>query len=283
MMATVTLADGSTEYELSGPASGPLVVLLHGGTVPMWTWDLQVPALNAAGYRTLRYDMYGKGKSAFPPVHYDRDLFKRQLSGLLEALGLTDPFDLVGFSFGGATAVNFTVSYPQKVKSLALIAPLFCYADRNALVRIARNRLVGALFVRFVVPKMGVARASRLWAGSTSTARYAQLVREQFQRAGFAPAFLSFMRSNALDDYSPVYRQLGEAGRQALLVWGTDDEDIPAGHIAQIRKLLPLADYHELSGVSHGAVFQAGEEINRLLRTHLVSTHAVSTPVAVSQ
>jgi pimeloyl-ACP methyl ester carboxylesterase len=39
------------------------VVLVHGATVPMFTWDSIVPGLVAAGYRTVRYDMWGRGHS----------------------------------------------------------------------------------------------------------------------------------------------------------------------------------------------------------------------------
>lgn len=100
-MKSVQLSFGNTDYELTGPEAGPLVVLLHGGSIPMWTWDRQVPVLVNAGFRVLRYDMFGKGTSACPVVEYDRNLFRSQLLDLLNSLGLTEPVHLVGFSFGG--------------------------------------------------------------------------------------------------------------------------------------------------------------------------------------
>ena len=179
--------------------------------------------------------MYGKGKSANPSVAYDRDLFKGQLLDLLERLGVKDPVHLVGFSFGGATATNFTAAHPDKVRTLALIAPVFRFEEGNTLVRTARIPLVGELFMRFVVMKKGADRASRLWSGAEGAERYAALFRNQLSRPGFEQAFLSFLRSDALGDYSAAYRSLGQAGRKALLIWGTSDEDIPAAHIEQIR------------------------------------------------
>ena len=183
---------------------------------------------------------------------------------------LKDPVHLVGFSFGGATATNFTAAHPDKVRTLALIAPVFRFEEGNTLVRTARIPLVGELFMRFVVMKKGADRASRLWSGAEGAERYAALFRNQLSRPGFEQAFLSFMRSDALGDYSAAYRGLGQAGRKALLIWGTSDEDIPAAHIEQIRKLVPLARYHELAGISHGAVFQAATRINALLLGHLL-------------
>lgn len=271
-MTSIQLSYGNTNYELTGPETGPLVVLLHGGSVPMWTWDRQVPALTRAGFRVLRFDMYGKGKSACPVVEHDRNLFRSQLLDLLNSLGLTEPVHLVGFSFGGATAANFTAHYPEKVRTLALISPVFHFAEGNPVVRIARLPILGNLFLHFVLMKKVVYRASKLWAGADNAERYADLFREQTSQPGFERALLSFLRSNALGDYSSVYEKLGVTGRNPLLVWGNNDEDIPASHIARIRNLVPLADYHELANISHGAVFQASTAVNDLLLKHLGPT-----------
>ena len=268
-MASVSLTHGNTEYELAGPDAAPLVVLLHGASIPLWTWDAQISALHAAGFRTLRYDMYGRGKSAYPRTLYDRELYQRQLLELLDALTISTPFHLVGFSFGGATAANFCASHPDRVKSLALIAPVFHFAEGNALVRVARTPIVGELFMRFVVMRKAAMRAAKLWAGGNSPQDYASRFEAQIRRAGYAAAFLSFLRSDALDDYAPVYGRLGSAGRRALLVWGTDDGDIPVAHIASIRQLMPLAEFHELPAMGHGVVFQAAREVNRLLVGYL--------------
>ncbi|MBW1898065.1 MAG: alpha/beta hydrolase, partial [Deltaproteobacteria bacterium] len=55
----VNLSDGFTHHRLTGPVGGKVVVLVHGGTVPIWTWDSQIKILNDAGFRVLSYDHYG--------------------------------------------------------------------------------------------------------------------------------------------------------------------------------------------------------------------------------
>lgn len=87
------LSDGVTHYRLDGPVDGPLVVLVHGGTIPIWTWDAQVPAFASAGYRVLTYDAFGRGYSDRPDVSYGRALYAGQLGELLDSLGLADPFE----------------------------------------------------------------------------------------------------------------------------------------------------------------------------------------------
>jgi len=119
----IKLSEGMTHYKLEGKDGGELVVLVHGGRVPMWTWDKQVQALTEAGFKVLRYDMYGRGYSDRPEVTYNRKLYQRQLLELVDALGFAK-FNLIGFSLGGATAVNFTAQNPERVRKLVLIAPV---------------------------------------------------------------------------------------------------------------------------------------------------------------
>jgi len=268
-MATVQLSDGMTAYELAGPEAGPLVLLVHGGTIPMWTWDCQMAALHGAGFRTLRYDMYGKGHSAAPAVQYDRALFRRQVQELLEALAVPLPLHLVGFSFGGAVAAAYCVVFPKHVASLALIAPVLRFEEGHPMLRTARLPVAGQLFVQYVVLKKAAERAARLWAGSPDADRYGRLFQEQLLQPGFDRAFASFLRSDALDDYSETYRQAGKVMRNTLLVWGDHDTDIRRSHIVRVRDWLPQADYQELAGAGHGAMFQAADRVNEILVRHL--------------
>lgn len=268
-MATVQLSDGMTAYELAGPEAGPLVLLVHGGTIPMWTWDCQMAALHGAGFRTLRYDMYGKGHSAAPAVQYDRALFRRQLQELLEALAVPLPLHLAGFSFGGAVAAGYCVAFPKQVASLALIAPVLRFEEGHPMLRTARLPVAGQLFVQYVVLKKAAERAARLWAGAPDADRYGRLFQEQLLQPGFDRVFAAFLRSDALDDYSETYRQAGKVMRNTLLVWGDHDTDIRRSHMVRVRDWLPQADYHELAGAGHGAMFQAADRVNEILVRHL--------------
>ncbi|MBC7260381.1 MAG: alpha/beta fold hydrolase, partial [Chloroflexi bacterium] len=119
----VRLPDGVVHYELAGPPDGQPVVLIHGFSVPYYIWDPTFPALAEAGFRTLRYDLYGRGFSDRPETEYTLDLFVRQLLNLLQALGMERPVDVVGLSMGGPIAVSFTDRYPEHVRKLVLIDP----------------------------------------------------------------------------------------------------------------------------------------------------------------
>lgn len=101
MNSFIELKDGFTYYELSGPESGDVIVLVHGYSVPSYIWDSTYVAAINRGYRVLRFDVFGRGFSDRPTVAYDIDLSYRQLSGIIDSLSLTTAVNLVGLSWGG--------------------------------------------------------------------------------------------------------------------------------------------------------------------------------------
>ncbi|MCG6493789.1 alpha/beta fold hydrolase [Kitasatospora sp. A2-31] len=114
----ITLADdlGHLSYVVSG--DGPPVVLVHAGVADHRMWDAVVPAL-AERHTVIRYDLRGFGESAPPtgPFSETDDLCR-----LLDHLGHRR-VRLVGASWGGRVALEFTLTHPERVHSLALLAP----------------------------------------------------------------------------------------------------------------------------------------------------------------
>jgi len=127
----IELPDGVTHYELSkdvpfaleGVADVMDVILVHGFSVPYFIFDPTFEFLNRAGFRVLRYDLFGRGYSDRPRAHYNIDLFVKQLADVQEALCFTRPINLIGLSMGGPIAAAFTLRYPERVDKLILIDP----------------------------------------------------------------------------------------------------------------------------------------------------------------
>ncbi len=269
--AYVTLASGVTHYKWSGqlsgpgngPASGPVVVLIHGGTVPFWSWDAQMPALIKAGFRVLRYDQYGRGYSDRVPGPYDRSLYARQLKELLDKLGVKRPVDLVGTSFGGAVAAHFTSKHPERVRRLVLIAPLVNSVENNT-IELLRLPVLGPVLLRLIGIRTLENRGASFFKIAPDPARLMRLYSEQFTWAGTETALMSFLSTDALGDYRPDYKRAG-AGRPVLIVRGTADREITAAMMADARRAIPHARYVSLKGIGHGAVLQAAGRVNALI------------------
>ena len=103
-------------YDAAG--DGPAVVLLHAGVGDRRLWDDQADAL-AERYRVVRPDARGFGETPLPggPFSYVEDV-----RALVDHLGL-GPVALVGNSFGGRIAIDVTLTHPDLVRALVLVAP----------------------------------------------------------------------------------------------------------------------------------------------------------------
>jgi len=262
----VNLSEGITHYKLEGRDGGKLVVLVHGGTVPMWTWDKQVQSLKDAGFKILRYDTYGRGYSDRPKVTYDQKLYQKQLLELVDKLGLTKQFDLIGYSLGGGTVINFTAQNPQRVRKLVLISPLINNFKVSSIFRIP---IFGEFMARLIGIKVITKRFVSLVENNPEAEKYTNLFKEQTTYKGFQQSILSMLRSDALGDYSDSYKVVGNQDRSILLIWGTEDTEVTKQMISEIQSLIPHLKFKPVEGVGHGIVFQKPDTVNDFILNFL--------------
>ncbi len=104
-------------YEDHG--SGKPVILIHGYPLNGASWEKQVAALLASGYRVITYDRRGFGKSSQPTTGYDYDTFAEDLRQVVTKLDLSD-FALVGFSMGGGEVARYIGKYGTQGVSKAV-------------------------------------------------------------------------------------------------------------------------------------------------------------------
>src|SRR3990172_5506012 len=124
-----------------GPGPFPAVVLIHGHSVDLRMWQHQVPALVEAGFRVVRYDVRGRGRSMVPPEGYTWEHYAADLGDLLDRINVERPVNeslrldaahLVGISMGGGIALQFALDFPRRVLSLTLVdaaLPGFTYSE----------------------------------------------------------------------------------------------------------------------------------------------------------
>lgn len=105
----------------AGPRTGPLVVCEHGAFGCAADWAVVQAKLAAKGLRSLAYDRAGMGHSEPGPEPRDGRAANADLAALLDALGETAPFVLVGHSMGGLSSRLFALTYPPRVSGLVLV------------------------------------------------------------------------------------------------------------------------------------------------------------------
>lgn len=118
----MTLADGlKVHYRDEGNRDGQAVVLVHGFSASLHTWEPWVSELGA-DYRLISLDLPGHGLTRNPDAgKMNVNYFAEVVGELASRLGAED-YTLVGNSMGGATAWQFALSRQDQLDGLVLVA-----------------------------------------------------------------------------------------------------------------------------------------------------------------
>lgn len=110
-------------FNIEDEGKGAPVVLLHGFPDTAQVWRNQIPALVAAGYRTIAPDLRGRGKSDKPEQveAYKLSAIVADVAGIMDALGV-ERAHIVAHDWGAATAWLFASLLPQRVDHLVVLA-----------------------------------------------------------------------------------------------------------------------------------------------------------------
>jgi pimeloyl-ACP methyl ester carboxylesterase len=263
----VELSPGVTHYDLQGLQDAPTVVLVHGNAAPYITWDRTVGPLCDAGFRVLRYDLFGHGFSDRPRLpKYDRSWYVAQLAELLRRLGIEDPARLVGTSQGGSIAACFAATHPGVVARLALLAPLVDELPGAASLtyRLVRAPKIGELLLRSMSDSKLADISDAVVSGDTG-AELQPRITEQFRYRGKREAILANLRGDSFTDATDCYRSVREQGIPVFLTWGSLDQKIPRESMNRLRELIPDIESHEIEGVGHLAHYEFPDLVNPLL------------------
>jgi pimeloyl-ACP methyl ester carboxylesterase len=261
----IELVDGVTHYELGGPMDGPVVVMVHGFAVPMFILDSTYQALTQAGFRVLRYDLFGRGFSDRPFVDYDLEFFLRQLADLLDRLKIDQAVNLLGLSMGGMVSAAFADQYPGRVAKLVLIDPAGFPLRFSPLIKLLMLPGVGEILFSLV-------GEGNLENGILSSMYHPDHIREFKQRLkpqmkfkGYKRALLSTVRAGFIDCGIETYKRVGRSGLPVLLIWGEEDTTVPFKHSRTLMELIPQIEFHPIPGAGHIPHYEKAETVNPIL------------------
>lgn len=110
----------SLEYNVNIVGSGPPLLLLHGFTGSLATWDPFIPKFST-DYMTISVDLMGHGQTD-APTHPERYSIENAADDLVELLNQlnVEKCHLLGYSMGGRLALMLACRYPARIQSLML-------------------------------------------------------------------------------------------------------------------------------------------------------------------
>ncbi|SES62353.1 Pimeloyl-ACP methyl ester carboxylesterase [Oceanobacillus limi] len=131
-----TVNGGEIYYEVAG--EGEAIILLHGLFLDSRMWDHQFETLSKTN-KVIRVDLRGFGKTMITEDPFSNS---DDLKGIFEHLNIENAH-IVGLSFGAIVALEFTITYPEFVKSLTLCS-LNLNRDVSQELKEARGEMFGA-------------------------------------------------------------------------------------------------------------------------------------------
>lgn len=256
---------GITHYEFSENNETELVILIHGFSAPYYIWDPTFDALVNAGFRVLRYDLYGRGFSDRPKKQYNLDLFVEQLYQLTNRLGIRSPFHLVGLSYGGPICAEFINRNPKRVKTLTLIDPLVSIEPLTQ-NRLFQLPLLGELYMALYFAPIILSRSQpNDFFEPENFPGWENKFKEQMRYRGFNQAILSTYRNLTRLNPEKIYSEISTMGIPVQIIWGEEDQTIKYEEIQKIQALIPDSNFKKIENAGHIPHYEKPEITNEIL------------------
>jgi 3-oxoadipate enol-lactonase len=235
--------------------NGEPLVLIHGLGSNGADWALQVPAL-AGRFRIIAPDLPGSGHSARPRRGCSIAGFADALWSLANHLG-ESRLNLVGFSLGGAVALEMALQRPAGVARLALINSLATYRLDHW------SKWVEARMSMLLIPLIGMRIAARFAARRLFPRPWQRALRERAAAVvGAVPASRYLDTGRALIGWTAMDRL--HRLRSRALVIAAENDFTPLEEKRELAARLGAA-FVVVRGSRHGTPFDAVQATNASL------------------
>lgn len=251
-LTRIKVGDYSLATDLLGDPCLPPVILLHG--IPGWrgTWRPVAQLLATRAY-IVAPDLAGFGESSAVPATFHAADHARLIVALIRTLGLPQ-VHLVGFDFGGPTAVMVCAQAPELVATLTLAATNVLTDTGIPLpLQLVRPPVLGDVFARLLFGRTGL---TMMW--------FAAVARHDRFRLADYRAMLRFPQGvtstrrlfqASLRDmpglYGPVHAALHRLQVPCTVVWGDRDPFFPSAVGERTAAHVPGAHFVQLKGCGH--------------------------------
>jgi len=246
-----------------GPRDAPAIVLIHGFTFSLDSWDAWAMDL-AKDHRVIRFDLAGHGQSgADLRQHYDTATRVRQLGLLLDALHVRHA-TVAGNSFGGLVAWTFAAAHPSRVDRLILVDSA-AFSINGVTEKPVPVPPAMRAYLLDPSPAAVAFSAAAIFAHPErlSSARLDQM-RALIARNG--PALVAHLEQFTLPDPRPA---LATIKAPTLILWGRSDKVVPVAQADQIAAAIPGSKLIIYDDVGHAPQEEASAASIADVRTFL--------------
>lgn len=259
----------------AGPATGRLVVLLHGFPEFWWSWRHQLRALSEAGYRVLAPDTRGFAQSEKPRGvrSYGVERLARDVVELVRHEGRASAI-VVGHDWGAVVAWQVAMRHPEVVERLGILNVPHPRRMLEGLLTPQQLRRSWYIFF-FQLPSLPEWLLSRAdFTGLREVFRQDGFEEDEiapyidaFRAPGALTAALNYYRAAARDTLVDLLTRRGPkpVTCPVLVLWGRRDRVLGEELASPPPSLVPRATVELIDDATHWVQHDAPERVSARL------------------
>lgn len=265
-MTVVSVGEIELDYERSGSAAGPPLLLIMGMSGTALHWGEPFLELLRADFDVIAYDHRGVGASSKLDGPVTIAQMADDAAGLLAALQL-DSAHVVGISMGGMIAQELALEHRARIRTLTLGCtycggPGSALADETVMLKLGKAMASGD---RELALRAGweINVSATMAADDEAYATFREIGN---RRAVAVDVIMQQLQACAAHD---TYERLPElAGLPTLVIHGTADELLPVQNGKLIASRIPGSQLEIFAGVGHLFFWERPERSAELVRAH---------------
>jgi pimeloyl-ACP methyl ester carboxylesterase len=279
----VHVGDIDIAYKTFG--KGEPILLFNGASDTMDAWDPSFLTTISSNHTVIVFDQRGLGNTTAGSKPYTIQILANDAAGLLDTLKIPKA-DVMGYSLGSFIAQQFTVSYPDKVNRLILVAatcggkdnvpspPEFKKLQADIVNKSLNNIPVSQEEMKSLVSASLGPGWIKLHPESLNIPANMTL---QQMKPGLPPATMNNQNNVGLawtaTNWSGACDELAKLAKPTLVIAGTDDNlYVPHANALVIAGKIPGAWLVQFKNAGHAVMDQDAEEIGMILNTFLSTT-----------
>ncbi len=251
---------GGVRMHYRDEGQGPVIVLIHGFSASLQTWEPWVQRLatgtdRLGNYRIITLDLPGHGLTRAPAGYQaNMENYRNLVAAFAESQRLTS-FAIGGNSMGGNVAWEYALAHPDQVNALILVDsagwPQGESETEPAIFKLLRNPILGPVLRDLdntTLTRKGLqdAFANPSLVDDAMVTRYTELSRAPGHREILIDLATG---RNGRQPATPA--RLSALRMPVLILWGANDNLIPASDAQRFHQAIPGSQILVLEHVGH--------------------------------
>jgi pimeloyl-ACP methyl ester carboxylesterase len=262
LAGTQVAIGGGRSLNVFDEGAGEPVILIHGLPGGAAQMGPLADKLVELGYRTVRYDRLGFGRSSARGAQpHTLKQNARELTALMEALDIPQAV-LVGYSFGGGVVQEVGRLAPERIKAAALVSTIGPLRPQRAPQDAGAQAVRGALLYWGLSTKA----TAEMFAASSFATLFAP---EPVSVPDMDAMLATLAKGDSVNTWLREGNGVSEAARQlqpekvrapTLVIHGEADAIVPVAVAEQVAQAIVGARFETIAGVGHALpMTRAGE------------------------